>query len=136
MRDPSLVHYQPTVYPSFSDHHDVSVGNSGFNGGPGPFSYEPGGPLNLRPFWIEPRNLLPHNMYVASEIQLTDKSKLQANVLGVGAVGATVLAVGGETGLHLMLGALAGSWVLWTVDFPHGVRRMLTSPELVESILC
>jgi hypothetical protein len=104
------------------------------NGGPGPYSYESGGPLNLRPFWKEPRNLLLHNLYLASEVPLVDSSKLQANVLGVGAVGAAVMAFGGEDALMCYGAILAGAWVLWAIDIPHGLRECLTSPELREAM--
>lgn len=122
-----LLEYRPSLYTGPDS-------SRGFEGGPGPYSHEVGGPLNLRPFWVEPRNLLPHNMYLASEIQLADRSKIQANVVGAAAIGTLALSIGGENMLKGYIGALSLAWVLWLIDCPHGLAESLTSPELREAL--
>jgi hypothetical protein len=128
-----LLEYKPTLYRGPQNLPLGAQADDGFQGGPGPYSYEAGGPINIRPFWKEPRNLLLHNMYIASEVQLGDRSKIQANVIGNGAVIAFILAVCGENGAKAYALTQAGIWALWCFDFPF-VRDSLTSPELREAI--
>jgi len=101
-------------------------------GGPGPHSWEGGGVVNLRPFWVEPRALMLHNIYLASETPLVDRSKINANVIGAGAVLSLAFAVGGEKAVAGVIAAWGGLWVLWVLDIPSGLRDMLTQPELRE----
>jgi hypothetical protein len=128
-----ILEYKPTLYRGPQNLPLGATGDDGFKGGPGPYSYEAGGPINLRPFWKEPRNLLLHNMYIASEIQLGDRSKIQANVLGNAAMLAFLLAVCGEKGVHTYAFLQAGAWTAWCLDLPI-LRDALTSPELREAV--
>src|SRR5678815_1876988 len=83
---------------------------------------------NYRPFWKEPVNLLPHNLYAASRLGVSDARYLQAN--WIGATGVLMSSAYFENGLKIALGTCALAWALWLLDFPSGARNVLTSQEL------
>lgn len=84
--------------------------------------------LNVRPFWICPRNTLPHNIYYSSKIPLLDTSFLNCNALA--AAGLLVVSYRWEGGPKALLAAWGALWVLWLMDLPRGTRKLLSSPEI------
>lgn len=100
----------------------------------GPHSYEGSGMTNIRPFWISPLQLLPHNVYTSSKIPVADKGTYQANILGLLAVMMASYGLGGLKGLSYLGAGWAGMWLLWLADFPQGFRECLTSPELAINV--
>lgn len=99
----------------------------------GPNSYN-GGVTNVRPFWISPYNLLPHNVYMATQIPVADKGTLQANVLGMGALMAGSFGLGGLRGVTYLVVFWIVAWLAWIADMPGGLRALLTSPELLINV--
>jgi hypothetical protein len=99
-------------------------------------SKEKGAPINVRPFWVCPKELLLHNMVLASQINVVDARMLTTNAMTH--AGITVMAgqfsVQGVNGAALWLGFNLGMWLLW-LNGPHSVRKMLTSPELMDAVL-
>jgi hypothetical protein len=84
--------------------------------------------LNLRPFWICPRNLLPHNIYYASKIALVDSSFLNSNIVAASALlAASFYWENGPRNLLYLWGTL---WLAWLINIPKGTRKLLSSPEI------
>ena len=99
----------------------------------GPHSYD-GGITNIRPFWISPLQLFPHNVYLASKIPVADKAMQQANTLALIAELIGSYGIGGLKGMTYLMSAWAAVWLLWMADFPNGFRNLLTSPELIINV--
>lgn len=98
-------------------------------------SKEKGAPINLHPFWVCPRDLLFHNMYLASQMSLVSETPLQANALGNAgiAIMASQFDIGGVNGTVAWVGLNMGAWLLW-LAVPQ-LRTMLTAPELKDGLL-
>lgn len=85
--------------------------------------------VNVQPFWSEPVNILPHNLYASTKIPVADTNTLNVNVLGY----ASLLVLSTYWGPNAYKGVLAGSgalWLLWATDLIPGSRKALTSPEV------
>lgn len=98
-------------------------------------SKEKGAPINVHPFWVCPRDLLFHNMYLASQMSLVDNTPLQANALanaGI-AVIASQFELGGINGALLWVGFNYALWMAW-LGIPQ-FREALTAPELRDGLL-
>lgn len=88
-----------------------------------------GGYINVKPFWVCPRNILWHNLYISSQSRLQYKSHLLANILGNGAlIGVAVQ----FQKLPLYIALQIGLWTVWLLS--TDLRPYLTSPELLDVI--
>ncbi len=98
-------------------------------------SQEKGAPINFHPFWVCPRGLLYHNMYIASQMNLRDTSSLQSNLLGNLGITLILSQFGKEykNGALIWVGLNMSAWLLW-VSVPS-LRKYLTSPELLDGLL-
>lgn len=87
------------------------------------------GYINVKPFWVCPRNILWHNIYISSQSRLQYKSHLLANLLGNGAL--IGLAVQFEK-LSWYFAFQIGLWVTWLIS--ADMRPYLTAPELLDVV--
>jgi hypothetical protein len=99
-------------------------------------SKEKGAPINIRPFYVCPRELLLHNIFLASQIQLVDAGQLTTNVLAHAGIMlmSSQVKVGNLNGVLAWTGFNLGVWALWAFG-PHTVRKALTAPELRDAML-
>lgn len=100
-----------------------------------PSSKEKGAPINIRPFWVCPRELLLHNIFIGSQIHVADGRMLTTNVMAN--AGITLMAgqfsVKGVNGAIIWLGLNAGLWAL--VTLAPTTFSSLVAPELRDAML-
>ncbi len=85
--------------------------------------------VNVKPFWVCPRGLFWHSLYIASQSRLQYPSHLVANVLGNGALIALVVQYE-KLPYYLLIQLMA--WMMWLL-IPDA-RFYLTPPELRDVI--
>lgn len=83
--------------------------------------------VHVRPFYQEPINILPHNIYISTQIPVTDTSALGSNILAY--TGLLIASTYNENGLKYALGFSAAAWLLWIFDTPNGIRKILSPRE-------
>jgi hypothetical protein len=88
-----------------------------------------GAHVNVHPFWVCPRNLFWHNMFIASQSRTVDSGTVWANILGNMAL--VTLSMQANK-LNYYLGGQLGAWLIWL--YAPGSRAYLTSPELQDVI--
>jgi hypothetical protein len=87
------------------------------------------GHVNVHPFWVCPRNLLWHNIFIASQSRLVTTDTLWANILGNMATLALSLHF---DKLSLYFGLQLSAWAAWVL-LPAS-RTYLTAPELLDVV--
>ena len=99
-------------------------------------SNEKGAPINIRPFWVCPRELLLHNLFLGSQVHLVDGGMLTTNVLAHAGIMlmASQVSVGGVNGALAWTTFNVALWGLWAYG-GHDVRKALTAPELRDALL-
>jgi|SRR5688572_808957 len=85
--------------------------------------------VNVRPFWSEPINMLPHNLYAATRIPIADTNTLNVNFLGYASLLMLSTYWGPEAFNKVLLGSGA-LWFLWATDIVPGSRKFLTPEEM------
>ncbi len=87
---------------------------------------------NVRPFWVSPLNILPHNIYYATQVPIVDYTIVTGNMMAL--AGAMTLSLLYPKGPTYMFALFGGLWLLWLVDIPSGVRSVLSSREISSDI--
>lgn len=105
------------------------MGFTSHKGGAG--TKEKGGPINIRPFWRCPRELLLHNIYVSSQIDLVDPNMLYTNFLGT--LGLFIMSFQlPDKGPFIYMGVQLAAWLGWL--YIPSLRGPLTTPELLDAV--
>jgi hypothetical protein len=84
-------------------------------------------PIKLRTAFQQPINILPHNLYLASQVPLVNPNVRTVNALTL--TGLLIASTYTENGLKYAIGAGALLWGLWIFDMPRGTRIRLSSVE-------
>jgi len=82
-----------------------------------------------RTFWECPRNILPHNIYLASQLETSPSAALATNSFGLMGSLVIALGIGGYNALEFYMGSLAFLWFAWL--FIPSLKPYLVAPEFL-----
>ncbi len=82
---------------------------------------------NVRAFYHQPLNILPHNIYISTQLPLADPTVVTVNTLAY--LGLLIASTSHEKGIYYALGGSAALWTLWLLNVPRGTRLMLSPLE-------